>query len=132
MKGCPQRREAGIINLWNSKNFSSYEKSRLPTTPSIFNPSNEGVISENKNGNECVDRRAQNDLPLRPILLKRGGILDCRIFYRAPKYRTTIPNHFPSGSVVVVVAAPFLQVQDHLRLHDCNGGKKGNIWGMVR
>jgi hypothetical protein len=70
MRGCSQRGEAGIINLWNSKNFSSSENSRLPITPSVFNPSNEAVINGNKNGNECVHRRAENDLPLQTILLK--------------------------------------------------------------
>jgi hypothetical protein len=83
MRGCPQRGEAGIINRWNSKNLSSSENSRQPISPSVFNLSNEGVINGNKNGKECVHRRAQNDLPLRAILLKRGGILDCRIFERA-------------------------------------------------
>jgi hypothetical protein len=82
MRGCPQRGEAGIMNLWNSKNFSSSENSRLPITPSVFNPSNERAISGNKNGNECVHRRAQNDLPHRAILLNRGGILDGRRFDR--------------------------------------------------
>jgi hypothetical protein len=82
MRGCPQRGEAGIIDLWISKNFSTSENSRPPITPSVFKPSNEGFIRGNKNGNESVHRRAQNDLSLRAILLKRGGILDCRIFDR--------------------------------------------------
>jgi hypothetical protein len=49
MRGCPQQGEAGIIHLWNSKNFSNSENSRLPITPSVINPSNERVISGNKN-----------------------------------------------------------------------------------
>jgi hypothetical protein len=48
MRGCPQRGEVGVINLWNSKNCASSEKSRLPITPSVFNPPNEGVISGNR------------------------------------------------------------------------------------
>jgi hypothetical protein len=136
MRGCPQRGEAGIIiNLWNSKNFSSSENSRLPITSSVFNPSNEGVISGNKNGNECVHRRAQNDLPLRAILLKRGGILDCRIFDWGTQISFNDHKSFSHlealRCVAVVVPVLFPQEQDHLRLRDCNGGKKGNMWDMV-
>jgi hypothetical protein len=52
----------------------------------------------------------------------------------ASKYHSTITNHFRiwKRCVAVVVAVLFLQQQDHLRLRDCNGGKKGNMWGMVR
>jgi hypothetical protein len=131
MRGCPQRGEAEIINLWNSKNFSSSENSRLPIAPSIFNPFNKGVISGNKNGNECVHRRAQNDLPLRAILLKRGGVLDCRIFDRGTQISFNNHNHFRiwKRCVAAVVAVFFLQEQDHLRLPDFNGGKKGKHVG---
>jgi hypothetical protein len=130
MRGCPQQGEVGIINLLNSKNFSSSENSRLPITPSVSNPSNEGVVSRNKNGNECVHRRAQNNLTLRAILLKQGGILDCRIFDRGTQISFNDHKSFSHlealrcVAVVVVVAVLSLQEQDHLRLRDCNGGKK--------
>jgi hypothetical protein len=49
----------------------------------------------------------------------------------APKYRSTIANYFRiwKRCVAVVVAVLFLQEQDHLRLRDYHGGKKGQHVG---
>jgi hypothetical protein len=49
----------------------------------------------------------------------------------AAKYRSTTINHFRiwKRCAAVVVAVLFLQEQDHLRLPDFNGGKKGKHVG---
>jgi hypothetical protein len=137
MRGYPQPGEAGIIDLWNSKNFSSSENSRLPITPSVFNPSNEAVINGNKNGNECVHRRAQNDLPLRAIILKRGGILDCRIFNRGTQISFNDHKSFSHLDALLSLSLSLSRsssfrsriVFDYVIVMAVT---KGKMWGMVR
>jgi hypothetical protein len=47
----------------------------------------------------------------------------------APKYHSTITNHFRIWKRCVPVVVAVLQGQDHLQLPDCNGGKKGKHVG---
>jgi hypothetical protein len=73
----------------------------------------------------CSEKNSKRPA-LRAILLRLGGIIDCRIFDRLPKYDSTSTNHFYiwKCSVPFVVAVLFLREEHQLRLHDSDGGQK--------
>jgi hypothetical protein len=78
--------------------------------------------------------RSQKNLkrpPLRASLLKRGRILDCRISDWGTQISFNDHKSFSclEALVTVIVAVLFLQEQDHLRLRDCDGGKKRETCG---